>query len=54
MPQAEHLAGGKSMKLCIDCRWITVQCPPEFAAMMVEAGGVWEPGQRVWLCSCTG
>jgi hypothetical protein len=29
--------------------WITVQCPPEFEAMMIEAGGVWEPGERRWL-----
>jgi hypothetical protein len=29
--------------------WITVQCPQEFDEMVGAAGGVWEPGQRVWL-----
>jgi hypothetical protein len=29
--------------------WITVQCPPEFDALMLEAGAVWESGGRRWL-----
>ncbi len=29
--------------------WITVQCPSVFDPLMLEAGGVWEPGQRRWL-----
>jgi hypothetical protein len=29
--------------------WITVQCPPRFDALLIEAGAVWEPGQRRWL-----
>jgi hypothetical protein len=29
--------------------WITVQCPREFDTLMMEAGGVWEPGERRWL-----
>jgi len=29
--------------------WITVQCPDEFDALLMEADAVWEPGQRRWL-----
>jgi len=29
--------------------WITVQCPQEFNALMLQAGAVWEPGERRWL-----
>jgi hypothetical protein len=31
--------------------WITVQCPTEFDALMMEAGAVWESGGRRWLVS---
>ena len=26
-----------------------MQCPAEFDSLMLEAGAVWEPGQRRWL-----
>jgi len=29
--------------------WITVQCPAEFDPLMLDAGAVWEPGERRWL-----
>jgi hypothetical protein len=31
--------------------WITVQCPGEFDALLMDAGAVWEPGERRWLVS---
>lgn len=30
-------------------RWIAVRCPCEHADLMRTAGGLWEPGRRVWL-----
>ena len=29
--------------------WITVQRPTEFDSMMLNDGGVWDPGERRWL-----
>jgi hypothetical protein len=29
--------------------WITVQCPDEFDPLLMDAGAVWEPGERRWL-----
>jgi len=28
---------------------ITVQRPTEYNVLMLDAGGVWEPGRRLWL-----
>jgi hypothetical protein len=29
--------------------WVTVRCPREHVALMVAAGGLWEPGGKRWL-----
>ena len=28
--------------------WITARCPPEYAPLMLKAGGMWDPGARQW------
>jgi hypothetical protein len=28
---------------------VAVRCPPEFADVILRAGGLWEPGSRRWL-----
>jgi len=28
--------------------WVTMRCPPEFASVIFEAGGMWDPGVRQW------
>jgi len=28
--------------------WVTVRCPPEFAPVISEAGGMWDPSARQW------
>ena len=30
------------------CGWVTVRCPPEYAPLVAEAGGMWDPGARQW------
>jgi hypothetical protein len=30
-------------------KWIAVRCPRELDTVMRHAGGLWEPGRRVWL-----
>ena len=30
-------------------RWITVRCPVELAPLVRRAGGLWDPGRRLWL-----
>jgi hypothetical protein len=29
--------------------WVTVQCLREHIPLMVAAGGLWDPGARLWL-----
>ena len=28
--------------------WVTARCPHEYAPLMRKAGGMWEPGARLW------
>lgn len=30
-------------------RWVTVRCPRDYADLLRQAGGQWEPGAKVWL-----
>lgn len=46
LPIPEHIGPCRFGRLGT---WITVQCPPEFDPLMIQAGGVWEPNQRIWL-----
>ena len=45
-PIPEHVGPCRFGRLGL---WITVQCPAEFDTMMLNAGGVWDPGERRWL-----
>jgi hypothetical protein len=29
--------------------WVTVRCPRRLDPVMRRAGGLWEPGARIWL-----
>jgi hypothetical protein len=47
------MTGRRQIGLCVleawGAKWIAVCCPRELDPVMRQAGGLWEPGRRVWL-----
>ena len=29
--------------------WVTVRCPSDYEPLMRKAGGMWDPGARLWF-----